>query len=56
MADRLPVLGWYDEKHLLAPVRDGFGVVDLTGRTVETLIKVGKNENIYPYFDARTKR
>ncbi|MEU8402475.1 hypothetical protein AB0C28_45430 [Nonomuraea sp. NPDC048892] len=50
-----PVLGWYDEKHLLAPVRDGFGVVELKGRVVETLIKAGKKEQIRPLFDARRK-
>ncbi|WP_043632522.1 TolB family protein [Nonomuraea candida] len=50
-----PVLGWYDEKHLLAPVRDGIGVVDLKGRAVETLVKVGKKQHLYPWFDARAK-
>ncbi|UBU08750.1 TolB-like translocation protein [Nonomuraea gerenzanensis] len=51
-----PVLGWYDERHLLAPVRDGFGVVDLTGKVVETLVKVDEKQQIYPWFDARVKR
>jgi WD40 repeat protein len=50
-----PVLGWYDEQHLLAPVRDGFGVVDLKGKVVQTLVKVGKKQQIYPWFDARAK-
>jgi hypothetical protein len=50
-----PVLGWYDDRHLLAPVRDGVGVVDLKGRVVETLVKVGKDHGIYPLFDARRR-
>ncbi|MGR6918324.1 hypothetical protein ACU635_29110 [[Actinomadura] parvosata] len=49
------VLGWYDERHLLAPVRDGFGVVDLKGRVVETLVKADKKQRIHPWFDARAK-
>ena len=55
VANRFPVFGWYDEKHLLVPVKDGFGVVDLTGRVVETLVKVGKDVDIHPKFDARVK-
>ncbi|MEV0387391.1 hypothetical protein [Nonomuraea sp. NPDC050643] len=55
VANRFPVFGWYDEKHLLLPVRDGFGVVDLKGKVVETLVKVGRRENFYPRFDARAK-
>ncbi|NUP22192.1 MAG: hypothetical protein HOZ81_40255 [Streptomyces sp.] len=51
-----PVLGWYDERHLLAPVEKGFGVVDLKGKVVETLIEVGKGENIQVRFDARGER
>jgi hypothetical protein len=50
------VLGWYDERHLLAPVPGGFGVVDLKGRVVETLVKVGKNQRIHPSFTANTMR
>ncbi|SDH00193.1 PD40 domain-containing protein [Nonomuraea jiangxiensis] len=55
VAHRFPVFGWYDEKHLLLPVRDGFGVVNLKGKVVETLVKVGEKENFYPRFDARGK-
>ncbi|MFB4279535.1 TolB family protein [Nonomuraea sp. MTCD27] len=55
VAHRFPVFGWYDEKHLLLPVRDGFGVVDLKGKVVETLVKVDDKANFYPRFDARRK-
>ncbi|YCK34735.1 TolB family protein [Actinomadura sp. ATCC 39365] len=48
-----PTLGWYDERHLLAPVKDGVGVVDLTGRVVETLVKAGKKTTLYPHFERR---
>lgn len=48
------VLGWYDEQHLLAPVSQGYGIVDLKGTVVETLIKLDKDDPIfYPRFDAR---
>ncbi|WP_143591696.1 hypothetical protein [Thermoactinospora rubra] len=47
-------LGWYDEQHLLAPVRHGYGIVDLKGTVVETLIKVDKKDPVFsPQFDAR---
>ncbi|MFI7689204.1 hypothetical protein ACIBQ6_09050 [Nonomuraea sp. NPDC049655] len=48
-----PTLGWYDERHLLAPVKDGVGVVDLTGRVVETLVKAGTKATLYPHFERR---
>ncbi|GAA3556329.1 hypothetical protein GCM10022419_040930 [Nonomuraea rosea] len=47
------VLGWYDERHLLAPVPQGIGIVDLTGKVVETLVKIPKNEGFYAEFEAR---
>lgn len=50
---RGPVIGGYDERHLLAPTSDGFGIVDLKGKVVETLIKVSKKNHFYPYFEAR---
>ncbi|MGW0811498.1 hypothetical protein [Nonomuraea sp. NPDC002799] len=48
------VLGWYDEQHLLAPVSQGYGIVNLKGTVVETLIKVDKKDPFfYPWFAAR---
>ncbi|MEV4114427.1 hypothetical protein [Nonomuraea sp. NPDC049695] len=57
---RLPVvagarpttLGWYDEKHLLISTAAGIGIIDLKGRVTETLLKLGKNSEIYPHFGA----
>ncbi|MFC4120870.1 WD40 repeat domain-containing protein [Nonomuraea zeae] len=48
-----PVLGWYDERHLLAPVPQGIGIVDLKGKVVETLVKVPKKQGLYARFEAR---
>ncbi|MEV4113426.1 hypothetical protein [Nonomuraea sp. NPDC049695] len=56
VAFRFPVFGWYDEEHLLVPVRDGYGVTDLKGKVVETLVKVGAKEAFFPRFDARNTR
>jgi hypothetical protein len=47
------VLGWYDEQHLLAATQDGMGVVDLTGKVVETLIKADPRQNFFVRFDRR---
>ncbi|PRX44811.1 hypothetical protein B0I32_15024 [Nonomuraea fuscirosea] len=47
------VLGWYDERHLLAPTRQGVGIVDLRGHVVETLVKVSDRQGFWPRFDAR---
>ncbi|MER6004330.1 hypothetical protein ABT120_37635 [Nonomuraea angiospora] len=45
-------LGWYDEKRLLISTAAGIGIMDLTGRVTETLLKLGKNSEIYPHFSA----
>lgn len=50
-----PVMGWYDENHLLAPTDQGIGIVNLKGKVVETLIKVSKNDHFYPHFEARDR-
>ncbi|MEU4227736.1 hypothetical protein AB0F17_25890 [Nonomuraea sp. NPDC026600] len=50
-----PVVGWYDERHLLAPTREGVGIVDLKGKVVETLLKVPKKQDLYLRFEARGK-
>lgn len=49
---RPTTLGWYDEKHLLISTAAGIGIMDLTGRVTETLLKLGKNSEIYPHFSA----
>ncbi|MFI7704996.1 hypothetical protein [Nonomuraea sp. NPDC049480] len=49
------MIGWYDERHLLAPTSDGFGIVDLKGKVVETLIKVSKKNHFNPHFEARDR-
>jgi hypothetical protein len=50
-----PVLGCYDERHLLAPTPEGVGIVDLKGKVVETLLKVPKKQGLYLRFKARGK-
>ncbi|MEV6868606.1 hypothetical protein AB0M44_47495 [Streptosporangium subroseum] len=47
------VLGWYDDKHLIASTDTGAGVVDLKGKVVETLVKADKSQGFRPYFAAR---
>ncbi|WP_188195172.1 hypothetical protein [Nonomuraea sp. SYSU D8015] len=49
------MLGWYDERHLLAPTDQGFGIVNFKGKVVETLIKVGKNDHFHPRLEARAR-
>ncbi|MGW0194651.1 hypothetical protein [Nonomuraea sp. NPDC003201] len=41
-----------DLKHLLISTAAGIGIMDLTGRVTETLLKLGKNSEIYPHFSA----
>ncbi|MEU8377693.1 hypothetical protein [Streptosporangium sp. NPDC048865] len=48
-----PVLGWYDERHLLAPTPGGVGIVDLRGKVVETLLKAPEKRGIHLRFEAR---
>ncbi|MFD1538894.1 hypothetical protein [Nonomuraea guangzhouensis] len=50
-----PVLGWYDERHLLAATSKGVGIVDLKGKVVETLLTVPKKQGLYLRFEARGK-
>ncbi|MFC4011253.1 hypothetical protein ACFOY2_28780 [Nonomuraea purpurea] len=49
------VLGWYDERRLIAATGKGVGVIDLKGKVVETLVTLGKNQHFYPRFEARGK-